>query len=78
MTFAILGGNSNNEAKVGAFYCNLNNAVSNTNWNIDAVQSYLFLEQKLKILLIPRLLAKINSKQARVSNLLKARERIRQ
>lgn len=78
MTFAILGGNSNNEAKVGAFCCNLNNAVSNTNWNIDAAQSYLFLEQKLKILLIPRLLAKINSKQARVSNLLKARERIRQ
>lgn len=45
MTFAILGGNSNNEAKVGAFYCNLNNAVSNVNWNIGAAQSYLFWDK---------------------------------
>ena len=48
MTFAILGGNSNNEAKVGAFYCNLNNAVSNANWNIDAAQSYLFWDKNQK------------------------------
>ena len=30
------GGNSNNGAKVGAFYVNLNNDASNANWNIGA------------------------------------------
>ena len=27
--FTLFGGNSNNRAKVGTFYCNLNNTVSN-------------------------------------------------
>ena len=31
--FTLFDGNSNNRAKVGAFYLNLNNTVSNANWN---------------------------------------------
>ena len=37
---AIVGGNCNNGAKGGAFALNVNNAVSNTNWNIGAALSY--------------------------------------
>ena len=33
-------GNSNNRAHYGTFYCNLNNTVSNANWNYDVAQSY--------------------------------------
>ena len=33
----VCGGNSNNGAKDGAFNCNLNNTVSNSNWNIGAM-----------------------------------------
>ncbi len=38
---AYVGGNSNNDAKVGTFYSNLNNTASNTNWNIGAYWSYI-------------------------------------
>jgi hypothetical protein len=34
-----LGGNSDNDANCG-FYCNLNNDVSNANWNVSAAQTY--------------------------------------
>jgi hypothetical protein len=37
---AIVGGNCNNDLHVGAFAVNLNNAFSNTNWNIGASLSY--------------------------------------
>ena len=30
---ALVGGNSNNRYHVGTFYSNLNNTVSNANWN---------------------------------------------
>ena len=40
MTFAIVDGNSNNDAHVGTFYLNLNNTVSNSNWNIGTADSY--------------------------------------
>ena len=30
---AFVGGNSNNRYHVGAFYSNLNNTISNANWN---------------------------------------------
>lgn len=30
---ALVGGNSNNRYHVGTFYSNLNNTVSNTEWN---------------------------------------------
>ena len=30
---ALVGGNSNNRYHVGAFYSNLNNTISNANWN---------------------------------------------
>ena len=33
---ALVGGNSNNRYHVGTFYSNLNNTISNANWNIDA------------------------------------------
>lgn len=32
-TAAIVGGNCNNRAHCGAFYANLNNTFSNSNWN---------------------------------------------
>ena len=38
--FARFGGNSNNGSKCGAFYCNLNNPVSNSNWNYGVALSY--------------------------------------
>lgn len=34
--FAHVGGNVNNGANAGLFYWNLNNASSNSNWNIGA------------------------------------------
>lgn len=34
--FAHVGGNSNNGARVGAWYVNLNNDAANRNWNIGA------------------------------------------
>lgn len=39
--FTLLDGNSNNRSKVGTFYTNLNNTVSNANWNNGATDSYL-------------------------------------
>lgn len=42
-TFAIVDGNSNNDAHVGTFYLNLNNTVSNANWNIGTADSYSFI-----------------------------------
>jgi len=39
---AIVGGNCNNGALDGAFAVNLNNAVSNSNWNIGAAIILLF------------------------------------
>lgn len=42
---AFVGGNWNNSLHVGAFYCNLNNTVSNANTNNGAAQSYQILEQ---------------------------------
>ena len=41
VSFALRGGNCNNDLKVGALYCNLNNEASNANWNIGAAESYL-------------------------------------
>lgn len=41
---AIVGGNCNNGALDGAFAVNLNNAVSNSNWNIGAAIILLFTE----------------------------------
>ena len=43
--FALYGGNSDNRTHVGTLYCNLNNTVSNANWNNGAAQSYLIREQ---------------------------------
>ena len=34
--FALYGGNSNNGSNCGSYYCNLNNTVGNSNWNIGA------------------------------------------
>ena len=63
---AYVGGNSNNDAKVGTFYSNLNNLTSNTNWNIGAnifkrliSLRYFFLS---KVTLSPDLLVKIGNK----------------
>jgi hypothetical protein len=43
--FAYRGGNCNgNQRKAGAFIVHLNDAPSNSNWNIGSAQSYLFLE----------------------------------
>ena len=39
---AYRGGNSNNSSQVGTFYLNLNNTVSNSNWNIEAAHSYQY------------------------------------
>ena len=40
--YAIVGGNCNNTPEyVGAFYLNLNNVPTNTNWNIGACLSYI-------------------------------------
>ena len=39
--YALFGGSCDYGLKVGAFYLNLNNAVSNSNWNIGAALSYL-------------------------------------
>lgn len=39
-----VGGNSDNGVNTGTFYFNLNNAPSNTNWNIAAAQTYLIWE----------------------------------
>ena len=47
---AYRGGNCNNDLKVGAFYCNLNNTASNTNWNIGASVSYFTLAMLRKFL----------------------------
>ena len=44
---ALRGGNCNNDLKVGAFYCNLNNHASNSNWNIGAAESYLKLGNQI-------------------------------
>ena len=59
--FALFGGNSNNDGKVGTFYLNLNNAVSNANWNNGAALSYLFMVQSLNVRFNPYHLVKINS-----------------
>lgn len=62
------GGNSNNGAHCGAFYVNLNNTASNSNWNIGAAQSYPITEQRLNAPLYPCPLAEMNSKQASASS----------
>lgn len=36
----LIDGNSNNRVHYGTFYCNLNNTVTNANWNYDVAQSY--------------------------------------
>ena len=41
-TYALVGGNWNNGALCGPFYCNLNNAASNSNTNIGSRLSFLF------------------------------------
>ena len=75
---AIVGGNCNNRAHYGAFYVNLNNPLSNANWNNGAALPYSLLEQKLNVVGFPLPLEKINSEQASVSSTSKADERIRQ
>ena len=45
VAFALVGGNCNNGLHVGPSYLNLNNAVSNANWNIGPSQPYHFTEQ---------------------------------
>lgn len=40
--FLLFGGNSNNGLKCGPVYCNLNNGLSNANWNYGAAQSIQF------------------------------------
>lgn len=62
---ARLGGNSDNDGNCG-FYCNLNNAASNTNWSIAAAQSY---EQRIyNVLYFPYLLVKFIPMPATVSS----------
>lgn len=39
-SLTIVDGNWNNTSLCGTFYCNLNNAASNTNANIGSAQSY--------------------------------------
>lgn len=55
LRFALRGGNSNNTvANYGAFYVNLNNTASNTNWNIGAaVTSYLCIWFKCPLYSLP-------------------------
>ena len=40
---ALVGGNSNNRYHVGTFYANLNNTISNTDWN-DAAAVLIIME----------------------------------
>ena len=75
-SLAIRGGNSNNDAQCGTFYLNLNNTVSNANWNITAALSYLY-HIGSNALCLPQPLLKIDSLKASVSSLSKMDERIR-
>ena len=40
----LVGGNCNNGLLCGPFALLLNNAVSNSNWNIGAAQNYYYME----------------------------------
>ena len=59
---SLFGGNSNNDGRVGTFYVNLNNPVSNTNWNYGAAHYILLLEQQWNVYLFPLHMEKINLK----------------
>ena len=74
--FALVGGNSNNRYHVGTFYSNLNNTVSNANWN-NAAAILIITEQQLNASYSPYPLVKINSSQGTVSSMSKMVQRIR-
>lgn len=62
---AYVGGNWSNGANAGAFYCNLNNSVSNSNSNLGASHSYQ--NYTYNALHLPYPLVKINSLQGTTS-----------
>ena len=55
---AIRGGNCNNGANCGFRYVNVNNAASNSNWNIGASPVFRITNSRASI--IPYLLVKMN------------------
>lgn len=59
------GGNVSNGANFGVFYVNVNNTVSNVNWNIEA--GLYFYQIFLNPTFAPFRLEKINSMQVSVS-----------
>ena len=54
------GGNTDNSSNCGAWYLNLNNTASNTNWNIAAAPSSQKPKRLSNALRLPRPLAKID------------------